>query len=126
MCFYFCIYQVHSSQQYTYCSSLVLFTNILWLLKCKVKVLNHEGHFCGMSRQHLHVRNKYWVFVRQISVLLSTSGGTTWRVPSVCLLPLIVYFNWCPFLLKSQKLRPPSGDQLILISQNGNYPDALI
>ena len=53
-------------------------------------------------------------FARQFQ----TPDGIVCRVPGVWVLPILKYFNCCPFYQDTLNCRPPSGDQLILISRN--------
>ena len=49
-----------------------------------------------------------------------TPDGIARRVPGVWVLPIPTYFNCCSFFLNRINYRFPYGDQIILISRNGN------
>ena len=49
-----------------------------------------------------------------------TPEGIARRVLGVWVIYLLTCFNCCPFLLNTLNCNPPSGDQLIIMSRNGN------
>ena len=81
----------------------------------------HGGRFHGQGRLCLPPHNEGRIFVRWVS-----QGGSWILMVSrvgylgVWVLSCPMYFNFCPFFLKTLNYRSPYGDELIFMSRNGN------
>ena len=61
-------------------------------------------------------------FIRKVtfSRLFRTPDGIMCRVTGVWVIPLLTYFNFCPFFLNTPNYKSPSGEQIIFISRREN------